>query len=345
MRTVSCSYLKCYFDVCVAQGATVEELIPYIPGGVAALQIPTSRFPVESVLNIMTTTERLTGNRAIGLEAGRNFRPEVFEEVGQALMFSKTLRHGSAMLHRYQPLFQQFGRSYIQTVDGAAWNFWDTYVDDPELYRHVTETTMVSHAQFGRWLSWQHEMPLQFVHFRHKKPSYHAQYDEIFKCPVLFGQDRNVIAADIALIDAPLPQANQNMLDEVCERLDQAMKDLQAPKTYAERTAVSTEDLLKTGTPDLSKTAADLGVSVRSLRRHLSQEGTSYRQVLEDTRRRLCERYLLEQRLALSEIAEKLGYSEQSAFNRAFKNWFGSSPKAYAKAMQVFNTAFDQMAP
>jgi len=54
---------------------------------------------------------------------------------------------------------------------------------------------------------------------------------------------------------------------------------------------------------------------------------------------------MLEQRISLAEISERLGYSEQSAFNRAFKKWFGETPKAYAKAMKVFETAFDQMAP
>lgn len=345
MRTVSASYLKCYYATCIEKGASPENLLQFIPGGAEALQKLGERFPCTSVLDIMIETEKETGIVSIGLEAGKNFRPDTFEAAGQALVFSKSLRHASAMLHRYQPLFQQFGRSYIEIINGRAHNFWDTYINDPELNRHVTETTMVSHAQFGRWLTWKHDMVFEEVHFRHKKPSYHALYNSIFNCPVLFGQPRDVIITAADIVDFPLPQANQAILDQIVEGLDAALLTLEAPTTYAERTALSIEQLLSRQRVDLPDTAASLGVSVRSLRRHLAEEGTSYRTVLEETRRRLCEKYLLEQKLALSEIAEKLGYSEQSAFNRAFKTWFGSSPKAYAKAMKVFNTAFDQLAP
>ncbi|NNC38377.1 MAG: AraC family transcriptional regulator [Acidimicrobiales bacterium] len=345
MRTVSANYLKTYFDACLHLGVDKDALLEFIPGREPALNNRSSRFPVESVLSVLKTSENISGNKAVGVEAGKSFRPGTFENVGQALMVSQSLRHGSAIINRYQPLFQQIGRSYIVVMDDLAWNYWDTYLEDPEQARHVTEATLISHAQFGRWLTWQHEMPIEFVHFRHPKPHYHEIYDEIFKCPVYFDQPRDAVVFKASLVDIPFPQANQDQLEKICVKLDELMASLEAPKSYSEKTERCIYALLKSGAPDLSQTAEHIGVSPRSLRRHLADEGTSYRSVLEGTRRKLCEQYLLEQRIPLSEITERLGYSEQSAFNRAFKNWFGSTPKAYAKAMKVFDTAFDQMAP
>lgn len=345
MRTVSANYLKTYFDSCLNLGADKNELLKSVPGGEAALNNASNRFPVESVISVLSTSEEITGNKAVGVEAGKSFRPGTFENVGQALMVSQSLRHGSVIINRYQPLFQQIGRSFIVVKDGLAWNYWDTYLEDPEVARHITEATLISHAQFGRWLTWQHEMPIEFVHFRHRKPDYHEMYQKIFKCPVLFDQQRDAVTFRASLVDIPFPQANQEQLDKICVELDGLMASLDAPKSYSEKTERCIYDLLKSGAPDLAQTAEHIGVSPRSLRRHLAQEDTSFRNVLEDTRRKLCEQYLLEQRMPLAEITERLGYSEQSAFNRAFKKWFGSTPRAYAKAMHVFDTAFDQMAP
>jgi len=153
-----------------------------------------------------------------------SFRPDSFGNVGQALMVSQTLRHASSIIHRYQPLFQQIGRSYITVEGDLAWNYWDTHFDEPEFARHVTEATLISHAQFGRWLTWLHDMEIEFVHFRHKKPPYHALYVDSFKCPVYFEQERDAVVFKSSLVETPLPQANQDRLDDLCVLLDEALK-------------------------------------------------------------------------------------------------------------------------
>jgi len=345
MRTVSANYLKNYYGVCKTLGCPQTHLDTIAPKGEKSLDDPTTRFPIDVVIELLALTKQSTGIDSVGIECGKNFRPESFGLVGQAMMFSKSLRHASGIINRYQPLFQQLGRSYIKIEGEEAWNYWDTYFDDPEIARHATEATMISHAQFGRWLTWKHDMKINFVHFRHKKPACHDEYLGTFDCPIFYDQPRDAVVIDKEFVDLPLPQANQELLDDVCAKLDGALKALSMPRTFTEKTEQYTRVLLESGKADLTETANGLGVSPRSLRRRLADEGTSYRSVLEETRRKLCEQYLLEQRISLGDIAERLGYSEQSAFNRAFKKWFGESPKTYAKAMKVFDTAFDQLAP
>ncbi|MBJ7308756.1 helix-turn-helix transcriptional regulator [Rugamonas sp. CCM 8940] len=81
------------------------------------------------------------------------------------------------------------------------------------------------------------------------------------------------------------------------------------------------------GEPGLRHLAAELNSSGRTLRRHLSQHGWSYRALLDDIRKHLAQDYLRDPRLALPEVALLLGYSEQSAFNRAFLRWFNLTPR------------------
>jgi AraC-like DNA-binding protein len=84
--------------------------------------------------------------------------------------------------------------------------------------------------------------------------------------------------------------------------------------------------VLSSGKVDAAAIAKHLGMSARSLSRHLAQEGTSFGDVLDELRHRLAVRYLEDRQIALQQIAWLLGYSEAGAFNHAFKRWTGTSP-------------------
>ena len=81
--------------------------------------------------------------------------------------------------------------------------------------------------------------------------------------------------------------------------------------------------------------APRLHMSPRTLHRRLEEEGTSFRQVLTEVRRELAARHLSERRLAIGEIAFLLGFSEPSAFHRAFKRWTGHGPLSYRELAQT----------
>lgn len=83
------------------------------------------------------------------------------------------------------------------------------------------------------------------------------------------------------------------------------------------------------GQPTLEQIAPRLHMNPRTLHRRLDDEGTNCRRVLKDVRRELASRHLAERQLAISEIAFLLGFSEPSAFHRAFKRWTGHAPLAF----------------
>ena len=87
------------------------------------------------------------------------------------------------------------------------------------------------------------------------------------------------------------------------------------------------------GEPNLEQIAPRLHMSARTLHRRLEEEGTSFRQVLAEVRREIGARHLSERRLAIGEIAFLLGFSEPSAFHRAFKRWTGHAPLAYRQSI------------
>jgi len=345
VRTVASTYLQSIYNTCLTNGVRAEDLLPLIPGGAQFLTAPETRMPIDTVIRVLTAAEQHTKMPEIGLLAGEAFRPSTFLNVGHAIMFCSTLRHVILLIRRYQPLIQQFGRTNLQIFGTEAHVCWHSFYADAEYCRNVTDAVMSSHAQFGRWLTWVHDKKINAIHFRHKKPSYAKLYEDMFECPILFDQPLDKMIVDVAAIDMPLPQANEDMHRNICAQLDVLLDELMNTSTLQTTISRYLRLHLAKGAPTLKVVAHHVGISERGLRRKLTQQNTSYRDILEQTRRALCEQYLFDGQYNLNEIAEKLGYAEQSSFSRAFKSWFGESPKTYIRAMALFNTAFTQMAP
>ena len=94
-------------------------------------------------------------------------------------------------------------------------------------------------------------------------------------------------------------------------------------------------EALREGAPTLGQVAAQLGVSARTLQRQLHDRGVDFSGLVEDTRRRFAMQYLDDRANTLTDVAFLLGYSEVSAFNRAFKRWTGSTPSGYRRRRQT----------
>lgn len=345
MKTIASPYLLNFFETCIAQGANERELLALIPGGKKALNTLRMRFPVECLINILAHTERATNTPEIGLLAAKKILPSSFIDIGNAIMFCETLRQAILLNCHYQAITQQVGRVELDVQQEKTLLYWHTGPSDPENYRHITDAVMAYHVQFARWLDWSSNSETDIVHFRHKKPTYAHLYEEIFECPVLFSQPGDVMVSDAATLDTPRPQANASMLANICVRLDTVLQAVEGNITFTSRVEHHIRTAIAQRTPSLASTALILNISERSLRRRLKEEETSFRAVLEKTRKDLCDYYMVERKLPFSKISDKLGYSEQSAFNRAFKSWYGQPPKRYAAAMNILDQAFDQLAP
>lgn len=194
--------------------------------------------------------------------------------------------------------------------------------------RLSNEATLASSVSLMRQVSPDPVVPLA-VHFRHAPPDNSAAHRAYFGCEVVFNAEMDGVLLD----HTTLNRAN---------RLgDPAIAQFLEPHLQSELAAVAREtsfeqtllrrlsDRLSEGAPRAAQMARDMGMSDRTLQRRLSDEGTSYQAVLEKARRRLAEGLLTQSGHSLAEIAFLTGFSEQSAFTRAFKRWSGTTPALY----------------
>lgn len=332
MGTVSSRYMRSYFDSCVARGADAGRLLQVIGAGPAPFANPARRFLNETVLNMLNLAEDLTGDTAMGIYAGSDFRPSTFLDIGMALTSASNLQEALAVNEKYQALTQQLGKTHLSVDQDTAKISWRPYISDPERMRPVTEAVFAGYAVFGRWLTWLYDKKITAMHFRHARPPHTDQSEELFGCEVQYEAPLDMMELEPSLVEMPLPQANADLLKILCARLDKALAAIYHPLTAGEEVFHCVQAELEGGAPTLDKVAEALSLSERTLRRRLAQEGTSFRSIVEAARKDACEIFLRERKKSIAEIAQALGYSEQSAFTRAFKSWYGKPPSAYIRA-------------
>lgn len=170
------------------------------------------------------------------------------------------------------------------------------------------------------------------VYFRHAQMAPTTTYREIFGCEAHFNSSWCGFHWRAAYLDISLASADHNTW-LLAERY---LSSQQAPgsPSLAEDVARLIHSLLPTGHCHSEAIAQHLAMHKRTLQRRLSEEGTSFDQLLLDTRKRLAKHYLAEPKFSLTQITGLLGYSEQSVFSRACNAWFGMTPRKFRQHLQ-----------
>jgi AraC-like DNA-binding protein len=170
------------------------------------------------------------------------------------------------------------------------------------------------------------------VSFTHSAPPDSCLYEEYFGCEVLFDQDSNKLVFTSEDLDTRSLKADKSINQFMMERLQEKAEGIEVSASKLLTDAQNLiKDALPSGIPFAAEIGKHLGMSTRTLSRRLAEKGTTYRQLVQDTQHQVCTELLTNTTETVSEIAFQTGFSEQSAFNRAFKRWTGQSPLDYRK--------------
>lgn len=262
----------------------------------------------------------LPDHPGLGVALGSRFRVTAYGPYGYLLLtcatWGEASRHGLA----YAPLTFAFCtisarvESGLCVVDLAA-------PDLPEdLRRCAVERDLTAVVQLARDLFPHQRFPIREVHFAFPEVSDFSVHEAWFGVPVRFDQPHSRIVYDADFLDAPLPMANRQVSAQMREQCDR----LRAERLHSAGTAARVRThLLAADALDLSldDVALALNVAPRTLRRHLDQEGTSFRDVLDEVRQVMAETLLRDRTLSRHAIAARLGYHDWSTLARARRRW------------------------
>jgi len=269
-----------------------------------------------------------TDNPNAGLHIGECIKPGNYGVLGYAVMSCKTASEAFERHMRYENLVSDRATSTYVIESDIVRLIWDTKGE--KVSALMEDENVASWATFARWISAQ-PMVANQVKFTHSAPDDMSEYTRIFECEVLFDQPRVEIVFDKQYLHTPIIQHDpvmKGMMDAYAERLLAAFNQSDEFLTTIHSYLIKA---LPEGHTSLEKMAEHLELTPRTLQRRLSEQQETFQSVLDKTRKELALSYIKQPFINLSELAYLLGFSDQTAFQRAFKKWTGSTPGKYRK--------------
>ncbi|MEV4237307.1 AraC family transcriptional regulator [Nocardia sp. NPDC050408] len=320
------------------QGVPVARMLAGTGLTEAMLHDPDAQIDARIELAVIRNLVReLADTPALGVEIGRRYRITTFGIFGFACVSSPTLGEAISFALRYLELSFTFCLPVAEWGEGEfiAWVHDESIPADVRQFlveRDVTAMHQVMSDLIGK------QLPLTRAEFRFPEPTYVDRIMEVTQVRPRFGRAHNLFTIDPAMLEQPLPQANEHTW-AMCLAQCRGLVDRRRARTGI---AAEVRELLVPGGADgfaaprgIDSVARDLNMSTRTLRRHLDAAGTSYRALLDEVRRALAEEMLTATPLSVSDVAIRLGYAESSTFIYAFKRWTGATPAAYRRERAV----------
>ncbi|MEQ5840331.1 AraC family transcriptional regulator [Paraburkholderia acidicola] len=274
--------------------------------------------------------ERATAMRpavlAPGLQIGALVEPRHVGVLGYLVLASDTVGEALLVYRRYERLFYGVDLAEIEIDAQDVEIRWPASV--PAVSQVVDDVAIAALVTFIARQVNAAPAPsrISFVHTPPADSDTQSLYEKFFGCPVDFGDVCTRVRFPASYLMKPMAHADPGLralLDRQAQALLLAQPD---PDAFERAVQESLLKLLPEGAPTISRVAQVLHMSARTLQRRLEAGGETWQSMLDRTREHLARQYLLDRSLSLSDIALLLGYSEQSAFNRAFRRWTDETP-------------------
>jgi AraC-like DNA-binding protein len=299
-----------------------EALLAALGVEPARLEDLDARVPFADVLRAWELAPRLAGDDAFGLHLAQRAPAGAFDVLDYVTRSAGTLGGAFDALARYQRLLHDAVRV---SVEAAAEEVVVRHVTDGHpagICRHAAEAALGAWLLRARALAGVALAPLE-VAFQHARPADTTEHLRIFGGRVRFAAPRTALVLPSGCLSLPLRTADPALAAILARQADAMLARL--PRT--EGVIAEVRRAVVDGVTGLEAVARRLATSPRSLQRALAAEGTSLARVADDVRREAAIAHVEAGRLGLAEIAFVLGFSEVSAFHRAFRRWTGRTPR------------------
>jgi AraC-like DNA-binding protein len=312
-----------------ARGIDANALLRRAGCDPALFHVPETRVTNRVIQRVFELAEEATGDPCFGLDVGQQVRGVALHAVGYAWLASATLRDAMVRLARYTRVLSDFWRAELRDEPHGLRFILVTPVamDMRPLSRH--DAVLSGIVKLCRITYGESFAPLE-VAVKRERTTGTQRFEEWFRAAIVWGAPQPSLLCRREDLARPLVTTNPDIVLS-SERL---VTDYLARLDRDDVVARVKRELLNSfpaGTPPQASTARALGMSTRTLHRRLYEEGTSFVDLLDETRRELAAAYIRRSDYAVGEVAYLLGFAETSSFNRAFRRWTGMSPSEFRR--------------
>ncbi|PSR18002.1 AraC family transcriptional regulator [filamentous cyanobacterium CCP3] len=262
------------------------------------------------------------------LRAGAAMRCDDYGAFGLAWKSAPNLRGSYERAERYARVLTSVSTYEVERTDRGAFMHLHRGGDRRLGMRLSNEATIASIVCISQQVSTQPFTPLA-VYFQHPAPKDLEGHKAYFGCPIHFDSDRDALLVSHSSLQTPNQLGDISISQFFDTHLEAELSKLADPNSLEHRVRIHVSRCLSEGVPTMSDVAGHFSMSGRTLQRRLSELGYSYQTLVDESRRQLAERLLQQTDYSLAEVAFMTGFSEQSAFTRAFKRWAGQTPRSF----------------
>ena len=331
LHTLPAIFVHAVVEKAVSLGAARAPLVEASGLASAQLASPESPVPVTAVFATWEAAMRVLRDPGFPIAYARDFTIEHYPILGFAVMTAQSGREAFERVLRFGSIVSTSGR-WSMRDEGETFTFiWDRPGDRTLGHRVANEAVLAEVLASVRQI-FGVDIRATAVRFRHPAPSSTRAHDAYFGARVTWQRDEDAVVLPASVLSASPLFANLAMASYFEKEAARRLMATREAETLGNAVARIVAERLIDGEPPLDAIAKQLGKTQRTLRRLLAEEGISYRLIVDDVRRRRADELLSDHTASIAEVAFALGFSENSAFTRAYKRWTGETPMERRRA-------------
>jgi AraC-like DNA-binding protein len=313
----------------------VSALLALLPAGAADDPDLDRQVPLRAVFDILAQLARRLRQPSLPLLLAQDTRLDEMGIVGFTIMTASSGREAFSRAMRFQRLISAAGAWHLEEGPEHARFRWQRALPLDLGHRLANEIVFAQTASYARQLLGAFEPVV--LRLRHPAPVDTRAHREFFGCPVQFGADMDELVVPSQILERTPSSANGALAQYFQNLAEQRRHELACEPAAGARVREWLVSRLPDGEPDPQRVAKRLGMSLRTLQARLRDEGTSFRATVDALRRERAHE-LFARGENVTSIAFALGFSETSAFSRAFRRWYGHSPREQQRALRAGST-------
>lgn len=291
---------------------------------------PDARIPVRRFQELMRLAEQETGDPCFGVSLAETIQPAALHGLGLGFLASDSLKDGLLRMVRFQRLLSTNAAVDLVTESDRYLLVLNTRDPKIEIVPATIDFVISLIVRLCQLTMGPTVSPVA-VTTRRQSPPCASRIEEALGCPVRFGRDETVIVFDKFTLDQVLPTANPLLARVNDQVVVEYLARFDRDNVLTRMRSILIEQL-PSGRPNQETVARAMNMSIRALQRRLRDQGTSFREVLEEVRKELAVSYLREPHRSIGEISYLLGFSEPANFTRSFRVWKGVVPTKFRES-------------
>jgi AraC-like DNA-binding protein len=292
----------------------------YQPDGVFGIG---QRIPSSTYIEILKSTAALIDDPTVGLESSKYLHPSHLGALGHVWLASATLKTAIERGQRFSRMYDEEVKILVTEKPGVLKVAYEVDASGP-IVDLIMDSNLACLLKLCR-LNFGETLRPAFVHMRRSPPSDTRPWDELFGVNVQFARNENSLAIKSQDATKQLIGSNPMLVALHEDVIKRQIAELNR-SDILNRTLAAIMDQLPSGGVSEISVAKALNMTKRTLHRKLGDMGLSFRSLLANLRKDLVSRYINEPAYSVTEISFLLGYTDTSAFSRAFRRWYGISP-------------------